>query len=72
MTAMAMCLGWQMAGASLPFLCCCTGQAGTPGELKSKGLSPVDESTWEQDTPKCLWLLTSLCQSRYAPKHLWL
>ena len=32
-------------------------------ELRSKGLSPVDESTQEQDTPKCLWPWTSPCQS---------
>jgi len=36
-TAMAMCLGWQMARASLLFLCCCTGQAGTPVRTPVEG-----------------------------------
>jgi len=41
-------------------------------ELKSKGLSPVDEPMWEQDTPKYLWPSISPQQSRYISKHLWL
>lgn len=34
-------------------------------ELKSKGLSPADESTPEQNTPEHMWLQISPCQSRY-------
>lgn len=45
------------------FLCCCTGQTGTPCELKSEGPWPEEEFKLQQDTPTHLWPWVSSGQS---------
>lgn len=80
--AVTMLLGWQMATASLLFLCCCPGQAGTRVNWSQRDwdlwMSQCGSRTPQiicgrgqsRHTSKCLWPRLDLCCSRYTSEGL--